>query len=159
MKELDLKRKLEKKLERIDRELAVTKARNSEKLRKERAHKLIKLGALFEISDLMEVSESILLGYLLCFKNYENPENLKYWNNLGSNKMIERLNRKQKVKKELPKKDVNFTHQDILCLLKDANSKNINIINIAQKNFKKNILENLSYEQFMFLRNFLDNFK
>ena len=38
MKTFDQKRKLEKKILNIDREIAVSKARNGEQLRKESAH-------------------------------------------------------------------------------------------------------------------------
>ena len=156
MKDLLLKKKLERKLEKIDREILVEKARNSERLRKERTHKLIKLGALFEISDLMEVSETTLLGYLLCLKNKENLEKLDYWDNLGSKTMADRIHLKA-LKKKKQVENKTFTHSDILELLKKSQEKNINIIAIAQKNFKKNLLENLTYKEFEFLKNILEN--
>lgn len=157
-KYLETKKKLERKLQRIDREIAVTKARNGERLRKERAHKLIKLGALFEIAELMEVSEKKLLGYLLAFNNEQNTEKLEYWDQLGSEKMVERI-QKRELKKKKDNQEQTFTHNDILNLLKQANEKNIDIVKISQKNFKKNLLENLTYREFEFLKTVLDNIK
>lgn len=157
-KYLETKKKLERKLQRIDREIAVTKARNGERLRKERAHKLIKLGALFEIAELMEVSEKRLLGYLLAFNNEQNTEKLEYWDQLGSEKMVERI-QKRELKKKKDNQEQTFTHSDILNLLKQANEKNIDIVKISQKNFKKNLLENLTYREFEFLKTVLDNIK
>lgn len=157
-KDLETKKKLEKRLQRIDREIAVTKARNGERLRKERAHKLIKLGALFEIAELMEVSEKRLLGYLLAFNDEQNIEKLEYWDQLGSEKMVERI-QKRELKKKKDNQEQTFTHSDILNLLKQANEKNIDIVKISQKNFKKNLLENLTYREFEFLKTVLDNIK
>ncbi|MCF0171873.1 MAG: conjugal transfer protein TraD [Fusobacterium varium] len=157
-KYLETKKKLEGKLQRIDREIAVTKARNGERLRKERAHKLIKLGALFEIAELMEVSEKRLLGYLLAFNDVQNIEKLEHWDQLGSEKMVERI-QKRELKKKKDNQEQTFTHNDILNLLKQANEKNIDIVKISQKNFKKNLLENLTYREFEFLKTVLDNIK
>lgn len=159
MKNILLKKKLEKKLEKIDREISIEKARNSEKLRKERVHRLIKLGALFEIANLLDFPETVLLGYLLDFSETKNDEKIEYWENLGSKELINRIHNREikKQKKSSPKIIKEFTHKDILELLQKANEKKINIVSIAQKNFKKNLLENLSYKEFEFLKNILEN--
>ena len=58
------KRKLELKVEKYKRENKIEISREKELLRKKRAHKLIKLGALFEICNLLETDHRNLLGYL-----------------------------------------------------------------------------------------------
>ena len=63
--------------------------------RKERAHRLISLGALFEIADLMDVEEAELLGYLLKYKDLSENEK-KMCHSIGSHEMKKRAEKKKK---------------------------------------------------------------
>ncbi|MGL5279283.1 conjugal transfer protein TraD [Cetobacterium sp.] len=156
MKTFDQKRKLEKKILSIDREIAVSKARNGEQLRKERAHKLIKLGALFEIAELIDLPKERLLGYLLSFPKNDFSK-FDYWDEIGNEKMIERIQVREKKKKQNLDSKKDFTHNDIMELLKNSKEKNIDIVKISQKSFKKNLLENLNYNEFEILKNILES--
>lgn len=151
------KNKLEAKINKINRNIAIEKSKNNEQKRKERTHKLIKLGALFEISELLSIQEECLLGYLLLFPK-NNLDDLIKFKELGSKKMIERIqNRENKKKKKLSYSEKTFSQSDIITLFQISKEKNIDVVRLAQENFKKNLIENLSYNEFHYLKNLVLN--
>ncbi len=154
------KNKLEAKINKINRNIAIEKSKNNEQKRKERTHKLIKLGALFEISELLSIQEECLLGYLLLFPK-NNLDDLIRFKELGSKKMIERIqnreNKKNKKNKNLSYSEKTFSQSDIITLFQISKEKNIDVVRLAQENFKKNLIENLTYNEFHYLKNLVLN--
>ena len=154
---LNKKRKLEDKIKRNDRQMRIEQARITEKQRKERAHRLIKLGALFEIAKLDHLEASVLLGYLL---NYPKDRNdlIDLFFKAGSEELE---NRKVKKKKtgNYHQEEKTFTTTDILALFQLAQEKKIDIVWEMQKKFKKKLIEDLTYSQFEYLRNYVILYK
>ncbi|WP_302429359.1 hypothetical protein [Fusobacterium varium] len=75
---------IEKKIQRKKRELKKLMSNKSKEKRKIRKEKLIKLGTLFFILDLLDEPQENILGYLSEYKNL--PENIKYaFSEIGEN--------------------------------------------------------------------------
>lgn len=75
---------IEKKIQRKKRELKKLINKKSKEKRKIRKEKLIKLGTLFFILDLLDEPQENILGYLSEYKNL--PENIKYtFSEIGEN--------------------------------------------------------------------------
>ena len=138
------KRKLELKVEKYKRENKIEISREKELLRKKRAHKLIKLGALFEICN--------LLGYLSKYHALSDDEKKSFFL-LGEEILVQRKKKSKSKKKECAYKSI--TTEQILELIKLARAKDIDIVFEMQKRFKKKLLEHLTFEEFEYLKKFL----
>lgn len=154
---LNKKRKLEDKIKRNDRQMRIEQARMTEKQRKERAHRLIKLGALFEIAKLDHLEASVLLGYLL---NYPKDRNdlIDLFFKAGSEELENRKVKKKKIG-NYHQEEKTFTTADILALFELAQEKKIDIVWEMQQKFKKKLIEDLTYSQFEYLRNYVILYK
>ncbi len=157
MELLNKKRKLEDKIKRNDRQMRIEQARMTEKQRKERAHRLIKLGALFEIAKLDHLEAPVLLGYLL---NYPKDRNdlIDLFFKAGSEELENRKVKKKKMG-NYHQEEKTFTTADILALFQLAQEKKIDIVWEMQQKFKKKLIEDLTYSQFEYLRNYVILYK
>lgn len=154
MKNIKLKENLEKRVQKLDKEISLENYKSNEKKRKQRAHQLIQLGTLFEISNLLEIKPYVLLGYLLNFPK-ENLLKHDEFETIGSEAMRERILEREKKKKKKQEKYQVLEISEIKELLELGKEKNINVVFLAQENFKKNLLENLTRNQFEILKNML----
>lgn len=98
LKELEeKKKKLELKAEKYKRESKIKYFSEKKIERKERAYKLIKLGALFEICNLLETDHKNLLGYLSNYKNLSEAEKENF-SIIGNDILLERKKKKTLLK-------------------------------------------------------------
>lgn len=154
---LNKKRKLEDKIKRNDRQMRIEQARMTEKQRKERAHRLIKLGALFEIAKLDHLEASVLLGYLLNYPK-DRSDLIDLFFKTGSEELEKRKEKKKK-RGNYHQDEKTFTITDILALFQLAQEKKIDIVWEMQQKFKKKLIEDLTYSQFEYLRNYVILYK
>lgn len=154
MKKIKLKENLENRVQNLDRKISIENFKSNEKKRKQRAHQLIQLGTLFEITELLEVKPHVLLGYLANFSK-ENLLRHDEFEELGSEIMRDRILEREKKKKQKQEKYQVLEISEIKELLNLGREKNIDVVFLAQENFKKNLLENLTRNQFEFLKNIL----
>ncbi|MEG2609383.1 MAG: conjugal transfer protein TraD [Bacilli bacterium] len=154
MKKIKLKENLENKIQNLDRKISIENFKSNEKKRKQRAHQLIQLGTLFEITELLEVKPHVLLGYLANFPK-ENLLRHDEFEELGSEIMRERILEREKKKKKKQEKYQVLEISEIKELLNLGREKNIDVVFLAQENFKKKLLENLTRNQFEILKNML----
>ncbi len=72
--------------------------------------------------------------------------------------MIERIQiRKNRKKRTLCQSEKTFSQSDIITLFQISREKNIDVVRLAQENFKKNLIENLTYNEFHYLKNLILN--
>lgn len=124
------------------------KKKNKEK-RKKREHYLIKVGALFEIVDLLDEPQQLLLGYLMQFQHLTDDQrkNLFY------------IGKLEFEKRERDKKNKNLINQEeIIELLKTGfNKKNIDPLTEIYKRTKKKNLESITKQEYSDLINYFSN--
>lgn len=154
MKKIKLKENLENRVQSLNQKISIENFKSNEKKRKQRAHQLIQLGTLFEITELLEVKPHVLLGYLA---NFPKKNLLRHdeFEELGSEIMRERILVREKKKKKKQEKYQVLEISEIKELLNLGREKNIDVVFLAQENFKKNLLENLTRNQFEILKNML----
>lgn len=125
---------------------SLEKITENEKRKKERAHRLIKLGALFEILGIDQENQEALLGFLNNYKNLLPEEKIKCYNN-GKIIFLKRKEDKEINKKWSPSKE------DILYLLQiSMENKNLkDCISEIYKRYKKKTFEELTKDEYDFL--------
>ena len=112
--------------------------------RKKRVHKLIKLGVLFEMLNLEDEEKDTLVGFLINFKKLTLDQK-------------EILKNRGKIFFEKRKKIIEISKEQIMELLKIYNQKNLDLMVIIKKEFNKNSLENLTFEEYLVLKNISKN--
>jgi predicted nuclease with TOPRIM domain len=112
--------------------------------RKKRVHKLIQLGVLFEMLNLEDEEKDTLIGFLINFKKLTLDQK-------------EILKNKGKIFFEKRKKIIEISKEQIMELLKIYNQKNLDLMVIIKKEFNKNSLENLTFEEYLVLKNISKN--
>lgn len=147
------KEKLEKKIKKYQRESKIQAFRDKTLARKERAYKLIKLGALFEICSLLEEDHRSLLGYLSEYKNLSKEQKENFFN-IGAAILEERKkNHSKKTKKNTNNKSVDI--EQIKNLIKLAKEKNVDVVKEMQAKFKKKLLEHLTIAEYEDLKKYI----
>lgn len=113
------------------------------KKKKERVHKLIKLGALFEILGIDQEKHEVLLGFLDNYKNLLPEEKIKFYNN-GKEIFIKRKEEKEIKKKWSPSKN------EILYLLQISmeNKALRDCVSEIYKRYKKKTFEELTKNEY-----------
>lgn len=151
--ELEEKIKLNRiRLQRLRREDIISKARatsnvNRDKRRK-RNHDLIMRGALFETVGLIMETPEALLGFLMDnLELYE--ENKEKYFKIGFKELEDR---KRAITKMVGDKEIKEL-LEIMLVMKD---KGIDIVLVMQEKFKKRLFEQLSYKEFLVLKEFLE---
>lgn len=149
--ELEEKIKLNKvRLQRLRREDIISKARVTSNVsrdkRRKRNHDLIMRGALFETVGLIMETPEALLGFLMDnLELYE--ENKEKYFKIGFTELEERKRTTTKMVGDEEIKEL----LEIMLVLKD---KGIDILSVMQEKFKKKLLEQLSYDEFLLLKDF-----
>ena len=147
--ELEEKIKINKvRLQRLRREDIISKARASSNVsrdkRRKRNHDLIMRGALFETVGLIMETPEALLGFLMDNLELYEVNKEKYFK-IGFKELEERKRSTTKMVGDEEIKEL----LDIMLVMKD---KEIDIGLIMQKKFKKRLFEQLSYEEFLVLK-------
>lgn len=126
-------------------ELKIKEYKRKKDNRKRRAKHLIEVGALLEIVGIDQENKNTLLGYLIKYKDNTEEDKI-ILTNLGKE-----LFKKRKFEKDLKKKNLkrNINSLEILELLK-ISQKN-DIFSIITKEFKKKLLEQLTFEEYLIL--------
>lgn len=149
-KELEEAKEKIKKIERKNR-IGVSEIRSKEAndKRKKRARHLINLGALFEIIGISDEPYEALLGFILFHKNDYLKNKASFYSEGG--KVLE----ERQIRREQKKKEIKLINSDeIKELLTLETITQINYVAIMQEKFKKKLFEQLSYEEFLFLKNY-----
>lgn len=149
------KRRLEQKIKKYERESKIQTFTLNTLARKERAYKLIKLGALFEICNLIEVDHRSLLGYLSKYNSYSEKEKKEFLD-IGENILEERKKNRHKKIKNDNQNNKNVDIKDIISLIKLAKEKDIDIILEMQEKFNKKLLEHLTFKELEYLKDFIE---
>lgn len=137
-----------KKKERI--ELAKKNSTDALRRRRERVHHLISLGGLFEIVDMDKNSPGHILGFLMTYK--KDFEGFKEeFIEIGNKELLKRKDKRDIKNKGSIEKSIEI--EQISELLKISSEKNKDVIHLMQNYFKKNLLENLSQKEYLFLKN------
>lgn len=152
-KELKETKEKIKKIERKDKiEISEIRSKETTEKRRKRARHLINLGALFEIIEISNEPYEALLGFILFHKN-DYLKNKSNFYSEGKKVLEERQNRKEQTNKK-----INLINSDeikeLLNISLSLKEKNIDIVSIMQEKFKKKLFEQLSYEEFIFLKNY-----
>lgn len=134
---------LEEKKEKLD--LKIKQHKRTQSNRKLRARHLIEVGALLEVAEIDQENKNTLLGYFINYKKIssEEKEILKIQGKeLLEKRKLERVSKKEKLKRSL----TNIEIQELLKL-----SQTNNIFEIITKEFKKKLLEQLTFEEYQIL--------
>lgn len=154
--ELEEKIKLNKvRLQRLRREDIISKARDrsnvSRDKRRKRNHDLIMRGALFETVGLIKETPEALLGFLMDNLELYEVNKEKYFK-IGFTELDARKRTSVKMVGDKEIKEL----LDIMLILKD---KDIDIVTVMQEKFKKKLLEQLSYDEFLVLKELKNKIK
>ncbi|MGL4510739.1 conjugal transfer protein TraD [Cetobacterium sp.] len=134
---------LEEKKEKLD--LKIKQHKRTQSNRKLRARHLIEVGALLEVAEIDQENKNTLLGYFINYKKMskEEKEILKIQGKeLLEKRKLERVSKKEKLKRSL----TNIEIQELLKL-----SQTNNIFEVITKEFKKKLLEQLTFEEYQIL--------
>lgn len=143
-----------KVLEEKIRKNKIKKSSFNQAERKKRARNLIILGANFEILGYEKEENSVILGFLK-----ENIDKIKlnreHYKKIGQDILDQRAKARleNKSKSETEERQINSDEiKELLSL-----SKKHNISEYIQKNFRKTLWENLSYNEFKLIKNTFSN--
>lgn len=144
-----------KKIERKGRiEISEIKSRENSEKRRKRARHLINIGALFEIIEISNEPYEALLGFVLEYKNEFIKNKSKFYEK--GKKILE----ERKIKREENKKNIEMiSSNEIKELLSLELITQINYVAIMQEKFNKKLLEQLTHEEYLFLKNLTKEIK
>lgn len=117
--------------------------------RRKRARHLINIGALFEIIEISHEPYEALLGFILEYKKEFIKNKSKFYEE-GKKILEERKNKREQNKKNIEMINSN----EIKELLSLELVTQINYVAIMQEKFNKKLLEQLTHEEFLFLKNY-----
>lgn len=136
--------KNQEKIKKLNKEIYKYTSLSQNERRKKRAHKLIKLGVIFEMLNLDNEDTDYLIGYLLDYKKLNMLDKEKY-----KEKATIYIEMKQSIK--------SITRENILELLKLYNENDLDLIKIIREKYDKTSLESLNsleYEELKIINNF-----
>lgn len=125
--------------------LTIKQHKRSQSNRKIRARHLIEVGALLEVAKIDEENKNILLGYFLNYKNLSNEEK-QILEILGKELLDQRKLEREQKKKKLNRSLTEVEIKELLLL-----SQKHNIFEIITRDFKKKLLEHLTFEEYQIL--------